>query len=130
MTVADDSGVRRQVVVDAPIDSAFKGFVERFGDFKPPEHNMLGAPIALTCFEPHVGGNIYDRGEDGSGCRWVRVLVLVYEPLRRRVRRADASRARAPKHRRHGEGWEGIGDGVARDEGWPLYLRRYAALMT
>ncbi len=29
---------------------------------------------------------------------------------------------------RHGRGWESVRDGVAHDEGWPLYLRRYAAL--
>ncbi len=31
---------------------------------------------------------------------------------------------------RHGDGWEGVRDGVAHDEGWPLYLSRYAALFT
>jgi hypothetical protein len=29
---------------------------------------------------------------------------------------------------RHGQGWESVRDGVAHDEGWPLYLQRYAAL--
>ena len=29
---------------------------------------------------------------------------------------------------RHGPGWEGVSEGVAHDEGWPLYLQRYAAL--
>lgn len=38
----DDVVVRRQVVVDAPIERAFAVFVERFGDFKPKEHNLLG----------------------------------------------------------------------------------------
>ena len=35
--------VRRQIVVEAPIEQAFTAFTERFGDFKPPEHNLLGA---------------------------------------------------------------------------------------
>jgi hypothetical protein len=30
---------------------------------------------------------------------------------------------------RHGEGWEGVRAGVASDEGWPLYLQRYAKLL-
>ena len=34
--------VRRTITVDAPIERAFAVFTERFGDFKPPEHNMLG----------------------------------------------------------------------------------------
>lgn len=29
---------------------------------------------------------------------------------------------------RHGAGSESTRDGVARDQGWPLYLRRYAEL--
>src|SRR5215203_406640 len=70
--------VRRHVVVSAAIDRAFSVFTERFGDFKPPEHNLLGAPIAETVFEPRVGGHIVDRATDGSECRWARVLA--YEP--------------------------------------------------
>ena len=68
MTQAAAAVVRRQIVVEAPIDKAFAVFTERFGDFKPPEHNLLASPIAQTVFEPRVGGSIYDRGEDGSEC--------------------------------------------------------------
>ena len=31
---------------------------------------------------------------------------------------------------RHGEGWAGVREGVSTDEGWPLYLSRYADLLT
>ena len=31
---------------------------------------------------------------------------------------------------RHGPGWQSLSEGVAGDEGWPLYLGRYAALLT
>jgi hypothetical protein len=27
---------------------------------------------------------------------------------------------------RHGEGWEGMREGVATADGWPLYLQRFA----
>jgi hypothetical protein len=30
----------------------------------------------------------------------------------------------------HGPGWPTVSDGVARDEGWPLYVQRYAVLLT
>jgi hypothetical protein len=30
---------------------------------------------------------------------------------------------------RHGQGWEGVRDSVAGDQGWPLYLQRYADLV-
>lgn len=155
MTQAADVVVRRQIVVDAPIDRAFTVFTERFGDFKPREHNLLGAPIAETVFEPKVGGHIFDRAADGSECRWARILS--YDPPQRVVFSWDigptwqvetdpdnASEvevtfvAETPHrtrvelvHRhldRHGPGWESVRDGVAHDGGWPLYLNRYAAL--
>src|SRR4051794_29903554 len=153
MSVTEGPNVRRQIVVDAPLDKAFATFVERFGDFKPPEHNLLAAPITTTTFEPQVGGHIYDIGEDGSECRWARVLA--YEPPDRVVFSWDISPhwqvetdpdktsevevrfiAETPnrtrlelEHRhleRHGDGWEGVREGVDADGGWPLYLRRFA----
>jgi uncharacterized protein YndB with AHSA1/START domain len=155
MTQAPAAVVRRQIVVDAPPEKAFEMFTARFGDFKPPEHNMLAVPIAETVFEPRVGGHIYDRGTDGSECRWARVLV--YEPPARvvfswdigptwqveaepdntsevevRFVAEDAGRTRVElEHRnldRHGPGWESLAGGVGADDGWPLYLDRYVAL--
>ena len=152
----DEAAVRHEIVVDAAIDAAFAAFVGRFGDFKPPEHNLLGAEITETRFEPHVGGHIYDRAADGSECRWARVLA--YEPPDRVVfswdispqwqLEADESKtsevevrfvAESPErtrleleHRhldRHGPGWESLRDGVDSDGGWPLYLARYADLV-
>jgi uncharacterized protein YndB with AHSA1/START domain len=149
--------VRHSVVVEAPIDKAFEVFTEDFGRFKPPEHNMLGVEIAETVFEGRVGGYLYDRGVDGSECRWARILA--YDPPERVVLSWDigptwqietdpdktsefevrfvaenAHRTRVElEHRnleRHGDGWEGVRDGVDGDQGWPLYLKRYAGLFT
>jgi uncharacterized protein YndB with AHSA1/START domain len=154
---AAETVVRRQVTVAAPIGRAFEVFTARFGDFKPPEHNLLAVPIAETVFEPRVGGAIYDRGTDGSECRWARVLV--FEPPHRVVFSWDIGptwqvesepenasevevrftedgpeRTRVElEHRhldRHGPGWQAVLDGVDGDEGWPLYLSRYADLVT
>jgi uncharacterized protein YndB with AHSA1/START domain len=156
MTQSATTTVRRQVLVNAPIGEAFKVFTERFGDFKPREHNLLQAPIAETVFEPRVGGNIYDRAVDGTECRWARILA--FEPPDRVVFSWDISPrwqletdpdltsevevrffAEAPQrtrveleHRnidRHGPGWESVRDGVDNEAGWPLYLQRYAALL-
>ena len=30
---------------------------------------------------------------------------------------------------RHGDGWEGVREGVRGNEGWPLYLERFAVLV-
>ena len=156
MNLADDAVLRRQIVVDAPIEHAFATFVERFGEFKPPEHNLLGAEITKTEFEPRVGGHIYDSAADGSECRWARVLV--YEPPDRVVFSWDISPhwqleddpnhtseveirfvAEAPdrtrielEHRhldRHGPGWESLRGAIDSDGGWPLYLARYSTLV-
>ena len=43
--------VRQSVVVEAPIEHAFKVFTEQFGSFKPKEHNLLAVPIAETVFD-------------------------------------------------------------------------------
>lgn len=150
------TSVKQSVVVDAPVSHAFKVFVEEFGNFKPREHNMLPVPIAETVFEPRVGGSIYDRGVDGSECRWARVLA--YDPPHRvllswdispqwqietdpektsewevRFTAETATKTRVEIEHRglesHGQGWEGVRDGVASDQGWPLYLQRFAQLM-
>jgi uncharacterized protein YndB with AHSA1/START domain len=152
-TRADATSVRTQIVVQAPIDRAFSVFTEDFGSFKPPEHNLLGVELAETVFEPHVGGHLYDRGVDGTECRWARVLV--YEPPNRVVISWDISPdwqiemdpartsevdvrfiAETPErtrveleHRkldRHGDGWEQARDAVDSEGGWPLYLQRFA----
>jgi uncharacterized protein YndB with AHSA1/START domain len=156
-TETSHTTVRNSIVVEAPIERAFSVFTDGFGSFKPPEHNMLGVPIAETVFETHVGGNIYDRGVDGSECRWARVLE--FEPPDRVVFSWDISPqwqietdldrtsevevrfiAEAPdrtrvelEHRnldRHGPGWESERDGVGGEGGWPLYLDRFAQQLT
>jgi uncharacterized protein YndB with AHSA1/START domain len=156
MTQAAATRVVKEIVVEAPIERAFTVFTAQFGDVKPPEHNLLDSPLVETVFEPRVGGHIYDRGEDGSECRWARVLA--FDPPYRVVFSWDigptwqletnpenASEvevrfiAEGPErtrveleHRnldRHGPGWESIVDGIDGPDGWPLYLERFAALL-
>ncbi|MDT7792992.1 MAG: hypothetical protein QOD59_2428 [Mycobacterium sp.] len=155
MTQMRPTTIRHHVVVNAPLDRAFHAFTEKFGDFKPREHNLLKVPIEETVFEPRVGGHIYDRGVDGSLCKWARIAA--YEPPNRvvftwdigptwqletnparasevevRFTAESAHRTRVElEHRhieRHGEGWESVAAGVDGDAGWPLYLGRYANL--
>ena len=73
ITEQQEASVRMHIVVAAPVERAFRVFTEEFDRIKPREHNMLGVPIAETVFEPRVGGHIFDRGVDGSECRWGRV---------------------------------------------------------
>jgi uncharacterized protein YndB with AHSA1/START domain len=151
-TQAQDTSVRAQIVVEVPIEHAFEVFTKD-ASWKPPEHNLLRVEIAESVFEARDGGYVYDRGVDGSECRWARVLA--YEPPNRVVLGwlitpqwridPDVSKssevevqfiAEAPgrtrveiEHRnleRHGEGWEALRDAVGAPDGWPLYLQRLA----
>jgi len=152
----DTTTVHASIEVNAPAERAVEVFTRDFGAFKPAEHNLLAVPIAETVVEAHVGGHIIDRGADGSECPWA--TVLAYEPPDRFVfswnispywqietdtdKRSEVevtftalaeARTRVDiNHRhldRHGEGWAGVREGVNTDQGWPLYLDRYADLL-
>lgn len=154
-STSTETSVRRGIEVAIPVERAFAVFTEKFDQIKPRQHNLLAVPIAETVFETHVGGSVYDRGEDGSVCRWARVLA--FEPPHRFViswdinpqwqLESDPERcsevevrfiAEGPdrtrvelEHRhldRHGAGWENGRNGVASEGGWPLYLQRFTEL--
>jgi len=145
MTTTDATTVSVSTEVDAPLARAFYVFTTEIGTWWDDDKHILEAPLAEMVFEPFVGGNIIDRGVDGSECRWARVLA--YEPPHRvcfswdiNTRwqlEADPERASEVEiafteitrertrvvltHRhldRHGEGWEGMRDAVAG--GWSL----------
>jgi uncharacterized protein YndB with AHSA1/START domain len=155
-TQAQATSVQSEIVVEAPLERAFAVFTEDIGSWWPPENHTLEAELAEMVFEPRVGGHVYDRGVDGSECRWARVLA--YEPPNRVViswditpqwqLETDSSRAseievrfvrEAPErtrveleHRnleRHGEGWEGLRDAVGSEGGWGSCLQSFAERM-
>jgi uncharacterized protein YndB with AHSA1/START domain len=154
VSVQSDGTVRHEVVVDLPLEEAFWKFAD-FDKIKPREHNMLAVPVAETVLEQRPGGDLYDRGVDGTICRWGRVLTFdpphaiaftwdigpdwqVISDLRRasevEITFAGVGDRRTRVtlvHRhldRHGGGWESLRAGVDAPDGWPLYLDRYAAL--
>ena len=154
MTAAElQSSVRKSIVVDAPIEAAFMVFTEQIGSWWPEDHHILEAQLAEMVFQPRTGGHVYDRGVDGSECRWARVLA--YEPPTRFVitwdinlqwqLETDPNKTSeievrfivvTPKqtrveleHRgleRHGEGWEQMRDAVSSPGGWTRGLERFA----
>ena len=114
-------------------------------------HNILPVAIAERVFEPRVGGNVYDRGIDGSECHWARVLeppirvviswdISPYWQIETNHERTSEVEVRFVaeaqgrtrvelEHRnldRHGEGWEQTRDAVAGEGGWPGCMRRFA----
>jgi uncharacterized protein YndB with AHSA1/START domain len=139
--------------VDAPIESAFRVFTDRIGDWWDPGHHLLDGELVSMTFEPRVGGCIVDRYADGRECRWARVLA--YEPPHRvvfswdialdwsietdpqktsevevRFVRESPARTRVElEHRnldRHGDGWERMRDAVGSPDGWGVGLRTFA----
>ena len=150
---AADTSVRASIEVQAPIERAFEVFTDDIGSWWDPTHHILEAELAEMVFEPRVGGHVYDRGVDGSECRWARVLA--YEPPYRVVFSWDVSTrwqletdhektsevevrfiAEGPErtrveleHRnleRHGGGWEQMRDAVGSPGGWPAGMRSFA----
>jgi uncharacterized protein YndB with AHSA1/START domain len=148
--------VRRSVVVDAPIERAFAFFTRDIGKWWDANKHLLQEPLAEMVFEPRVGGNIIDRGVNGTESRWARVLV--YDPPNRVVfswdinlewqietdptktsevhvtfTPEDAQRTRVElEHRhleRHGDGWEAMRSAVGSPNGWDLepYARAISA---
>ena len=154
---ATDTSVRASTMVDAPIERAFSVFTADIGSWWPSDHHILEAELAEMVFEPREGGHVYDRGVDGSECRWARVLA--YEPPDRVVISWDITPqwqietdpdrtseievrfiAEGPQrtrveleHRnldRHGEGWEKVRDAVASPGGWPRGLEALAGRLS
>ena len=152
-TTSDATAVRSSVVVEAPIDRAFSVFTEGIGTWWDKDHHILEGELAEMVFEPRVGGHVYDRGTDGSECRWARVLAfdppdsfviswdidlqwkLETDPSKTseievRFTAEGPSRTRVDlEHRhleRHGDGWEGMRDAVGSPNGWDSGLGNFA----
>jgi uncharacterized protein YndB with AHSA1/START domain len=155
-TQATATSISTAIVVDAPVERAFRVFTEDFDRVKPREHNMLPVAIEETVFEPRAGGRVYDRGVDGSEFQWARVLafepphrVLISWDLNpqfqiesdvertsevevRFIAESDERTRVELEHRnldRHGPGWEGAREAVGGEGGWPLYLQRYGGVI-
>ena len=151
--MTNPTAVTTSITVEAPVERAFAVFTEDMSSWWPPEHHIIGVPLASMVFEPRAGGDVYDVGEDGSRCRWARVLA--YEPPRRVViswdismqwqietdpsRTSEVEVRFVPEgesqtrveleHRhldRHGDGWEGLRDAVDSSGGWAMSLARLA----
>ena len=153
MSMTASTPVEVSIVVEAPIEEAFDVFTRDIGSWWPADHHILQAELAEMEFEPRVGGQVIDRGVDGTECRWARVLA--YDPPTRLVIswdialnwqvETDPSRtsevevrftSEAPArtrvelvHRhieRHGDGWEQMHGAVSSPDGWQVGLQRFS----
>jgi uncharacterized protein YndB with AHSA1/START domain len=69
--------VRKNMLVEAPLQYVFTVFTERFNSWWPRAHH-IGTDNFTAMIEPRVGGRWFERGDDGSECDWGRVLA--WEP--------------------------------------------------
>jgi len=80
----DPNSVRKVVSVHAPQEVAWRVFTEQMAVWWPLAYYKIGKANAVNAvIEPRVGGNWYERGDDGSTCQWG--SVLVWEPPSRLV---------------------------------------------
>lgn len=149
MTVAP---VRKQIVVDAPQERAFRVFTTRMDLWWPPSHHIGKSPLAKVVLEAQPQGRWYEIGEDGARCDWGHVIA--WEPPGRIILAwqidADwkfdpdlvteveitfipegANRTRVElEHRdleRFGAAAAAVRESIGADDGWLLILNRFGA---
>ena len=146
------SSVRREVIVEAAPDRAFRVFTEKMDTWWPPEHHIGKTPLKNIVLDRRNNGDWYEVGTDGSRCDWGRVLI--WDPPRRVVLTwqltaewqydstfvteveinftpvAEGRTRVALEHRnleRYGAKEADIIKAVGSDGGWTLTLQRFAA---
>jgi uncharacterized protein YndB with AHSA1/START domain len=148
-----ETTVRASVVVDAPIEHAFRVFTADMGAWWPKSHHIADASMAAAILEPRVGGRWYELGVDGSTCEWG--VVLAWDPPHHVAFSwhldGDFRLDRVPGHAsrvdvwftaqddgstlvglehsdldRHGDGWRRLRDQVGAPGGWTGILARFA----
>lgn len=145
--------VLRTVTVPLPVEQAFRMFTEQFDRIKPRDHNLMEVPVARTVMEVRPGGRILDEAEDGTQCVWGEVLAVEPPGLLRFAwligtdwqiqPRENASEVEVRftpdgdgtlvslRHFRldqHGPGAGSMPAALGGDNGWPVYLGRFAEL--
>lgn len=147
-----DTAVRIDITVNAPIDRAFTVFVDKIGTWWPRSHSV-SRDLVDVVIEPRAGGRFYERSATGAEHDWG--AVTEFDPPHRVVVSwaftpdwelsddpAQASRVAVEftstgpdttavtlvhsELQRHGAGWEEMRDSVAGAGGWTSILDFYA----
>jgi uncharacterized protein YndB with AHSA1/START domain len=75
--------VRKEVLVEASQERAFRVFTDGVDRWWPRQHHIGKSPLKRSIIEPKLGGRWYATCEDGTECDTGRVLV--WEPPGRLV---------------------------------------------
>lgn len=75
--------IKKEIVVDAPQELAFKVFTGKMDGWWPRTHHIGKAPVTEFVLEPGINGRWYSTHEDGSEVNVGKVLV--WEPYDRLV---------------------------------------------
>ena len=74
--------IRQSVMVDCPIDDAFRLFTEEFAEWWPLATHSLAPGESDHCeIEPWTGGRIYEESSSGRKREWGRILT--WDPPRK-----------------------------------------------
>lgn len=82
-TTQPSPSIRKQLMIAAPIERAFKVFTAQMTSWWPRTYHVGKSPLAECVMEPRVNGRWFERGEDGSESEWGKVLI--WEPPHRVV---------------------------------------------
>src|SRR5580704_15983230 len=75
--------VRKELLIRASAERAFRAFTEEMGRWWPRTHHIGKSEMRDVVLEPREGGRWYEIGVDGSQCDWGKVLT--WNPPRRLV---------------------------------------------
>jgi uncharacterized protein YndB with AHSA1/START domain len=81
--VSDIEPVRKEVVVNASQERAFRVFTDGIDRWWPRQHHIGKTPLKQSILEPGLGGRWYSVCEDGSECDVGKVLA--WDPPHRLV---------------------------------------------
>ena len=142
--MTDELTLRKSVVVECPVEHAFRVFTERIGDWWPVgSHSIFDEKRAAIVFEGSVGGRVYEVSAEGEEGPWGTVtawdpphgFAMTWHPGRgeETAQALDirfSPEGTATRVELVHTGWERLGDRMAEvegryEEGWDLVLGRF-----
>jgi hypothetical protein len=75
--------IKKQLLVNASQETAFRVFTERMGDWWPKSHHVGKTPLIDSILEQKENGRWYSTHEDGTECNVGKILI--WDPFGRLV---------------------------------------------